>query len=75
MKKSFLDSLKGLSLVEAQGRVRRAGFRTSVYGRGQVTIALAQPNVVMLWLTTEDVTIDSTVELATAGDPTQLEPD
>lgn len=72
LRRSFLDSLKGLTLVEAQRRVRSAGFKVSAYSRGVAAIALAQPDVVMLWLATDDVNIDSIVELATAGDPTQL---
>lgn len=69
LKQSFLDSLKGLLLADAEKRVRDAGLTPDVVPHGMAITAIARPNTVILWVQ------GAVVMDAEAGDPLQVEND
>lgn len=66
MKQSFLDSLKGLSVADAQNRAQAAGLPVEVYPKGAIITMQARPGILLF----EDQGIVTT---AAAGDPLQIE--
>jgi hypothetical protein len=70
MKQSFLDSLKGISIEEAEEIVKNNGYTSEVrLARGVYTLIVAY-NDVILYKKDKDST---TVFSADAGDPCQVE--
>lgn len=68
MKRTLLESLKGLSRKEAEVAVTSAGLEPYTVENGSAIALLALPNTVILWLDAQDC-----VSSATAGDPLELE--
>lgn len=71
IKQSFLNSLVGLELDEAQDLIKKAGLQVWLLPEGTITILLAYGDTVKLWYNEET---NKVVE-ATAGDPLQVEHD
>jgi hypothetical protein len=67
IKQSFLDSLKGLFKDEAEALVESEGLAAWSIPSETAISDIARPDTVILWLDETDV-----VELATAGDPTEV---
>lgn len=66
---TFLDSLKGLHIVEASARcIAYFGLPTNVYNENTVLPAIAR-DIVYLWVTSDNPDI---VKIATSGDPSKL---
>lgn len=67
IKQSFLTSLTGLFRDQAEALVESEGLTPWVLPSGTGITAIARPDTVLLW-----VNDTNEVELATAGDPTQV---
>lgn len=63
MKQSFLDSLEGLFLDQADALIEAEGLITYSLPEGVVAISIARPNTVMIWVDDYNVVI-----AAKAGD-------
>lgn len=68
MKRTLLESLKGLSRKEAEVAVTSAGLEPHTVENGEAIAMAAMPNTVILWLDDRDC-----VTVVTAGDPLELE--
>ena len=66
MKKSFLNSLVGLTVKNAEEMVTKAGFKVMTIPTGSVLTAIARPDTVILEKTA------GIVMAANAGDPVQV---
>src|SRR6266699_1287584 len=69
MKQSFLNSLKGIPVGQAKRLVMQHGYDWEMYAHDSIRTLLAVSNTVLLWKK------DGLVELATAGDPVEVEDD
>ena len=67
IKQSFLNSLEGLFKDQAEALVESEGLTPWSLASGSVIALIARPDEVLLWLDENNV-----VELASAGDPTQV---
>lgn len=70
IKQSFLDSLTGLFLDQADALVEAEGHTAYSVPDGCAMTLEAKPNTVVLWMNNFNQ-----VELADAGDPSELEND
>lgn len=67
MKKSLLETLKGMSVSKARQVAEASGHLVMEVPEGVVLAAVAFPNTVVLWMRD-----DGTVGDVTAGDPLEL---